>query len=151
MIATKSARVLAGLLWLLLGPAHTVAQRADWERYMRAGAAAYQQGNYAEAVKQTKAALSLAEAFGPDDPRLAGTLSNLGGLYRAQGRYAEAEPLHKRALTIVEKVLGPEHPHVATGLNNLAGLYRAQSVSGRYHESPPAAGVPAPLPGSRCA
>ncbi len=66
-IATKSVGVLAGLLWLLLWPAHAVAQQGNWERRMRAGAAAYQQGNYAEAVKQTKAALSAAEAFGPGD------------------------------------------------------------------------------------
>ncbi len=107
MIATKSVGVRAGLLWLLLWPAHAVAQQADWERYLRAGEAAYQQGNYAEAVKQTKAALSAAEAFGRDDPRLATTLSNLGGLYHAQGRYAEAEPLYNRALRIDEKALGP--------------------------------------------
>ncbi len=44
---------------------------------MRAGEAAYQQGNYAEAVTQFRAALSLAEAFGPDDPRLATSLNNL--------------------------------------------------------------------------
>ncbi len=91
---------------------------------MRAGAAAYQQGNYAEAVKQTKAALSAAEAFRPDDPRLATTLNNLGELYRAQGRYAEAEPLHKRALAIVEKALGPDHPNVAKSLEHYATLLR---------------------------
>ena len=90
MIAIKSVRVLAGLLWLLLWPAHAVAQPADWERHLRAGATAYQRGNYAEAVKHTKAALSVAEAFGPDDPRLATTLNNLGEFYRAQGRYAQA-------------------------------------------------------------
>ncbi len=56
MIATKSVGVRAGLLWLLLWPAHTVAQQADWQRYLRAGFAAYQQGHYDEAVKQTKAA-----------------------------------------------------------------------------------------------
>ncbi len=50
-------------------------------------------------------------------------------LYRAQGRYAEAEPLFKRALAINEKALGPEHPRVATSLNNLANLYRAQGKS----------------------
>ena len=33
-----------------------------------------------------------------------------GGLYESQGRYAEAEPLYKRALAIREKALGPEHP-----------------------------------------
>ncbi len=132
MSATKSVGVLAGLLCLLLWPAHAVAQQADWERRMRAGLTAYQQGHYAEAVKQTKAALSAAEAFGPDDPRLATTLSNLGGLYDAQGRYAEAEPLYKRALAIDEKALGPEHPHVATSLNNLALLYKTQSRYATY-------------------
>ena len=35
-------------------------------------------------------------------------------LYRAQGRYAEAEPLYKRSLAIREKALGPDHPDVAT-------------------------------------
>ncbi len=124
MIATKSVGVRAGLLWLLLWPAHTVAQQADWQRYLRAGFAAYQQGNYAEAVKQTKAALSLAEAFGPDDPRLATSLNNLALLYKAQGKYAEAEPLLKRAFAIFEKALGPDHPNVATSLANYAAVLR---------------------------
>ena len=51
-----------------------------------------------------------------------------------QGRYAEAEPLFKRALAIWEKPLGPEHPEFAMGLKNLAELYRAQ---GRYAEAEP--------------
>ncbi len=34
-------------------------------------------------------------------------------LYRAQGHYAEAEPLYRRALAIWEKALGPEDPDVA--------------------------------------
>ncbi len=69
--------------------------------------------NYPEAEKQWSAALKEAEGFGPQDPRLATTLNNLAGLYQAQGRYAEAEPLYKRALAIIEKALGPEHPPVA--------------------------------------
>ncbi len=48
----------------------------------------------------------------------------LAELYRAQGRYAEAEPLYQRALAIAEKALGPEHPHVATSLENYAALLR---------------------------
>jgi tetratricopeptide (TPR) repeat protein len=55
-------------------------------------------------------------------------------LYRDQGRHAEAEPLHKRALAIREKALGPEHPHVATSLDNLAVVYRSQ---GRIAEAEP--------------
>ncbi|MCZ6577411.1 MAG: tetratricopeptide repeat protein [Gammaproteobacteria bacterium] len=123
MITTKSVGVLAGLFCLLLWPAHAVAQPADWERHLRAGEAAYEQGYLAEAVKQTKAALSLAEAFGPDDPRLATTLTNLALFYKTQGKSAEAEPLYQRALAIFEKALaifekalGSEHPLVALSL-----------------------------------
>jgi tetratricopeptide (TPR) repeat protein len=56
------------------------------------------------------------------------------GLYYAQGRYAEAQPLYERALAIYEEALGPDHPAVGTTLNNLAELYRAQ---GRYAEAQP--------------
>ena len=55
---------------------------------------------------------------------MAQSLNNLAVLYYAQGLYAEAEPLFKRALAIREKALGPEHPHVAKSLENYAGLLR---------------------------
>ncbi len=50
------------------------------------------------------------------------SLNNLADLYRAQDRYAEAEPLYTRSLAIREKALGPEHPHVAMSLENYAAL-----------------------------
>ena len=50
--------------------------------------------------------------------------SHLGALYREQGKYAQAEPLYRRALAIQEKALGPEHPQVATVLENYADLLR---------------------------
>src|SRR5262249_42277990 len=62
------------------------------------------------------------------------TLNNLAALYKAQSRYADAEPVYKRALAIQEKTLGPDHPDVATSLNNLADLYEDQ---GRYAEAEP--------------
>ena len=40
-------------------------------------------------------------------------------MYRAQGKYGEAEALHKRALAIREKALGASHLDVAWTLNNL--------------------------------
>ena len=55
-------------------------------------------------------------------------------LYRRQGRYADAEPLYKRTLSILEKALGPDHPDVATALSNLAELYQDQ---GRYADAEP--------------
>jgi tetratricopeptide (TPR) repeat protein len=49
-----------------------------------------------------------------------------------QGRYAEAEPLFKRALKIAEKLLGPENPAIAELLESLAVLYKVQ---GRYPDA----------------
>ena len=49
-----------------------------------------------------------------------------------QGRYAEAEPLYRRCLTIREAKLGPDHPDVAQSLNNLAIL---QVEQGQWTEA----------------
>ncbi len=51
-------------------------------------------------------------------------LDNLAALYHDQGKYAQAEPLYKRAIAIDEKALGPEHPNVAMSLENYAALLR---------------------------
>ena len=68
------------------------------------------------------------KALGPDHPHVAQSLNNLAVLYQSQGRYAEAEPLYKRALAIREKALGPEHPDVAAV---------AQQPGGAVHGSGP--------------
>jgi tetratricopeptide (TPR) repeat protein len=60
------------------------------------------------------------------------SLNNLAELYRVQGRYAEAEPLYRRTLVILEKSVGPEHQRVGIALNNLAEVYRAQ---GRWEDA----------------
>ncbi|MEW6573729.1 MAG: tetratricopeptide repeat protein [Bacillota bacterium] len=76
----------------------------------------------------------LTKALGPEHPDVAMTLDDLACIYRALGKYAEAEPLCQRALAIEEKALGPEHLDVATTLNNLALLYYSQE---RYAEAEP--------------
>ena len=100
------------------------AQENLWETFIKAGMDAYRQGNYAEAEKQFIAAHEEAENFGSEDLRLATSLNNLAELYDNQGKYAKAEPLYQRSLTIWEKTLGPEHPNVATSLENYATLLR---------------------------
>jgi CHAT domain-containing protein/tetratricopeptide (TPR) repeat protein len=55
-------------------------------------------------------------------------------LYKTQARYADAEPLYRRALAIYEKASGHNHPSVAVALNNLALLYEIQ---GHYAEAEP--------------
>ena len=91
MTTTKGNWLLVGLvliggiaLWLMYAPN----QGAKWESYITAAQQAYQQADYAEAEKQLEAALTEAEAFGPDDVRLATSLNNLAELYRIQGKYA---------------------------------------------------------------
>lgn len=54
-------------------------------------------------------------------------MNNLGELYHAEGRYAEAESLYRRSLTIVEATLGHEHPNLAPALNKLGELDRERS------------------------
>ncbi len=115
---------LVGVMCLVFVSTQGCAQGHRWETYVDAASEAYQQGNYAEAEKQLSAALQEAEKFGPEDPRLSATLNNLAWLYDDQGKYAEAEPLYKRSLAILEKALGQEHSNVATTLENYAGLLR---------------------------
>ena len=91
----KSRLFLLLLVPLWLWPALVVADEAEWRQHLRAGIAAYQRGEYEEAIRQTKAALKEAEDFGGQDPRYAISLNNLALLYQAQGRYAEAEPFGK--------------------------------------------------------
>ncbi len=114
--------------WLLLGilclASFAVAQDTLWQTYMQATSRAYAHGQYPAAEKWLLAALREAEKFGEQDPRLARTLNALGEVYRTQGKYAEAEPLYRRALAIWEKALGPEHPNVAQGLEKYAKLLR---------------------------
>ncbi|MEX0268199.1 tetratricopeptide repeat protein [Leptolyngbyaceae cyanobacterium UHCC 1019] len=72
------------------------------------------------------------DRLGSDHPDVAITLNNLAGLYRVQGRYSEAEPLHLRSLDIDQCCYGDNHPAIATDLNNLVLLYTSQ---GRYSEA----------------
>lgn len=48
-------------------------------------------------------------------------------LYRV-GRYGDAIPIAKKALSLRENALGPEHPDIAISLNNLAVLYQNQEL-----------------------
>ena len=59
----------------------------------------YQAGKFGEGTTVAQQALALAERLnGPDHPTVAVTVNNLALLHVAQGRYADAEPLYKRAL-----------------------------------------------------
>ncbi|MBE7384424.1 MAG: tetratricopeptide repeat protein [Leptolyngbya sp. SIO1E4] len=61
-------------------------------------------------------------------PDVALSLNNLAGLYDAQGRYEEAEPLYTQALTLFEQILGPEHPYTQRVKDNLQILLEKKGL-----------------------
>ena len=75
------------------------------------------------------------ELLGEFHPDVVLILNDLAFLYSSQGRYEEAEPLYKQALSLYQQVFsGKHHPIIATIINNLAALYELQ---GRYEEAEP--------------
>ncbi len=103
-----------------------------WGKYSLAGATAFRQRNYREALTKFEAALKEAEAFGEQDTRLAFSLNDLAQVFRIQSRHTEAESLYRRALAIWEKAHGSESTRLTMILDNLSRLYLDQ---GRYAEA----------------
>lgn len=90
------------------------------------GFGAYQTGNYREAVKQFKQALSLEERLlGSDDQELVPTLNILGSAERELGHFKAAIADHERALNILTGAQSPDSgllalTHCALGSANQA-------------------------------
>lgn len=61
----------------------------------------------------------------------ASLLSKRASLYRAMGRYDDAEHVFEQLLALLEAELGSEHPRVIFALNNLATLYLRQEKYGK--------------------
>ena len=76
------------------------ARAANWTTENMLAVAAYERGNYAVAEEHDRVALSLAESFDKNDPRLEATLTNLGAVLQARGACCDAERLLSRALAI---------------------------------------------------
>jgi serine/threonine protein kinase/tetratricopeptide (TPR) repeat protein len=74
-----------------------------WKENMEAERKAFREGRYLEAVNYAQTALKEAEAFGPQDSRLATSLHNAGELYTRLERFDEAERFLQRALSIRKK------------------------------------------------
>ena len=121
------------LLLIAMGPA--VAQHVDVAAIYKRWQELFEGGNYPAALVEAQRYEAEVKAqFGINHPNYATSLNALAVLYKNQARYADAEPLYKRALAIYEKASGPNHPSVAVALNNLALLYETQ---GRYADAEP--------------
>lgn len=104
----------------------------EWLRYREQAENAAMRGNYAQAESMWLAALSEAQSFEENDPRILYTLNCLASLYSSLGRYEQAEMFCKRELDLSIEIYGGYHVRVADCLNNLAGIYYNQQ---RYAEA----------------
>jgi len=126
------SRVMARPLPLLLVlglflAAPLAAQPADEaDRAYNRGMALLEAGKLEEAAREFEKVLEYAErAFGPDDPRLAVDLNNLGEVYRRMGRLDRASELLRRAIRL-DEAAGGRGPALATSLNNLGLVLHAE-------------------------
>lgn len=71
--------------------------------------------------------MSAEVALGFEHAGVAVLTAKLADLYVEGRKYAEAEPLYKRAVSILEKFFGPKDAEVATALVKLANLYTVQT------------------------
>ena len=114
------ARRWAGIAcWLVCSVTAVSAQDGRWERVTAGGVQAFEQGDYAAAVRQFQAALPLADAGS-----LSPSLMNLAAVYYTQGQYTDAARLYQRALVLQEQILGPDHPQLVPVLEANAALHR---------------------------
>ncbi|WP_110517863.1 tetratricopeptide repeat protein [Herpetosiphon llansteffanensis] len=71
-------------------------------------------------------------ALARDTEQGAQLATNLGLFAQHQGRYAEAQTLHERALVVRKALVGENHPDTAMSMNNLAEALHEQ---GRYRDA----------------
>ena len=97
-----------------------------WDNYKAAGKTAVERGQYDKAENFFHAAIEQAEQIGSLNPRLAGSLNELGILYAKQHKYAQAELMFQRSLGVSVAALGSDHPDVAIILKNIGILKASQ-------------------------
>jgi len=72
------------------------------------------------------------KVLGKEHPSTLVSMSNLAGVLSDQGKYAEAEKMHRSTLALREKVLGTNHPHTLSSRKWIAAV---QSNQGRHAEA----------------
>lgn len=103
-----------------------------WQTCLSNALKAKEQGRYTEAAKLLDEAVKEIEKCDDADLRVGTTLAAVADLKTAQGKYAAAEPLYRKALAIKERTAGANSTAVAQILNGLANLLLCR---GKYIEA----------------
>jgi tetratricopeptide (TPR) repeat protein len=80
----------------------------------------YRTGRWSEACEmQVFHFRKIEKMLGKEYPDTLTSINNLALVLSSQGKYDEAERIHRQALALRETVLGKEHPNTLTSMNNL--------------------------------
>lgn len=90
-------------------------------------------GDYKRALRRCELALDAREALqGPDHPRVAAILNDLGYALQFSGELERASTVYKRAMEIWARELGASHPRTAIAVTSLGNVMR---LLGRHAEA----------------
>jgi len=92
----------------------------NWAARYNAGIRAIEQGRYSEAAELFQSAIRNLEASEVEGNALGMSVYGLALSRYRQNEFANAAPLFRRSLTMLERNLGPEHPDVVRILQYLA-------------------------------
>jgi hypothetical protein len=62
-------------------------------------------------------------------------MNNLGIVLRHQGKYEQAEGMHRQEPVLCERVMGKEHPETLTRMSNLASVLKDQGKDEQAEEA----------------
>jgi CHAT domain-containing protein len=129
-LAWRPLGVAMALACFALPAAAQTAHDAELHQQMQQASEA---GQYETALPFAQQLLASAEQqLRPDDPRLAGVMYEVGGVYRLAARTDDAIALFKRAVAIREHAYGQDAPQVGEVLNAIGVT---ASENGRYAEA----------------
>src|ERR1035441_4828427 len=104
----------------------SVEERAQWaEQVVRAVNVAFPYIDWDKReglIHSAQVSSALVDEYRLSLPAASRLLTQAGHYLYERARYAEAEPLMRRAVAIDERLYGPDHPEVAADLSNLASL-----------------------------
>lgn len=124
LLKTKTRLVVLSALLLLNAGGVPAAAASKWDGLKKAGDAAYEAGNYAEAENKFRAALKESESFDEDDKRRATTVYNLALVLQTEEKFDEAAAMYKQAIEVLTKAYGADSDRVASAYTNLAEVLK---------------------------
>jgi tetratricopeptide (TPR) repeat protein len=91
--------------------------------YHRLGLVKYNQGEYKEALRFYRKALTIRQQSLPPNRDLANSYNNIGLVYKNMREYSKALSSYEKALEIQQQSFPPNHPDLASSYGNIGNVY----------------------------